>query len=180
MLACFPGTGRATSLMPAQSGEEPAPPRLRICFDNEATVVIRLITEHESTFAAYVFLADAVHATGGSRYALWLDPRLQLVAATYPPATVVGEPLTGVEVGFADCQAVGAPVLVSTLTVDAGLLHNIDNVELRVDPHPAAGMVEYFDCESIAYGVAGGSAFVTRVTPVARATWSAIRNLYRR
>lgn len=154
------------------------PTMVGIYFDTEATQTVKVCNGGADEFyTAYIFIMNAPRRPGGAAYQLALDPRIQLIGATYPPGVHLGNPLVGIQVGFTDCFLIGTPTLVSTLTLWAGN-SLVDNAEIRIDPYPPAGAVEFADCDGVIDFVAGGSAFLTIPISAEAMTWSTIKALY--
>jgi len=163
---------------PATSTMGSAPTMVGIYFDTAATQTVKVCNGGaDEYYTAYIFIVNATHKAGGAGYKLLLDPRMQLVSATYPPGVRQGAPLAGIEVGFTACYPIGTPVLVSTLTLWTGN-NLIENAEMRIDPYPPTGAVEFADCNGVIYNVDGGSAFLTIPISTEAMTWAAIKALY--
>lgn len=158
----------------------PPRPSVGIFFDTAATTTYGTFNGgYDEYHTAYIMAVNTEATVGGAAYKLNLDPRISLLAHTYPAGLQIGDPLTGIQVGFTDCFVgyFGVPVLVSTLTLWTGA-NLLNEAELSITAYPPAGAVQISDCEGNLRSVDGGTAYLTIPVATENQSWGQIKNLY--
>ncbi|MHB8079123.1 MAG: hypothetical protein ACYDIE_07700 [Candidatus Krumholzibacteriia bacterium] len=158
----------------------PPRPTVGIFFDTAATITQGVFNGgYDQYQTAYIIVTNAEATVGGAAYKLELDSRITLLAHTYPAGIQIGEPLTGVQVGFTDCYIgyYGVPVLVSTLTLWTGN-QLLTDAQLHIAAYPPAGTIQLSDCEGNLRNVEGGTAYLTIPVAAENQSWSKIKTLY--
>lgn len=128
---------------------------------------------------AYVMVTNAEATVGGVAYKLELDPRITLLAHTYPLGIQIGEPLTGIQVAFTECYIgyFGVPVLASTLTLWTGD-QLLTEAQLKISAYPQTGTIQLADCDGNLRNVEGGTAYLSIPVAAENQSWSKIKTLY--
>jgi len=158
----------------------PPRPGVGIYFDTAATSNVGSFNGGYDTYhTAYVIATNAEATVGGAAYKLELDSRITLLAHTYPAGIQIGDPISGIQVGFTDCYVgyYGVPVLVSTLTLWTGN-QLLSDAQMSITAYPPAGVVQLSDCEGNLRSVAGGTAYLSIPVAAENQSWSQIKTLY--
>lgn len=158
----------------------PPRPTVGIFFDLAATSVSGTFNGgYDQLHTAYVMAVNTESTVGGAAYKLELDSHISLMAHTYPAGIQIGEPLSGIQVGFTDCYVgyFGVPVRISTLTLWTGA-YLLNDAEMRIAAYPMAGVIQLSDCEGNLRNVAGGTAYLTIPVAAESHSWSQIKTLY--
>jgi hypothetical protein len=159
-------------------------PSVGIYFDEQGTQITKSIQvelpDPFLPFHAYVIVFWEA-PVGGASYGLHIDPRIELLAATYPAGVQIGDPLDGcgVEVGlsFPGFGFNGNPVLISTLLLQVE--ETVYDGLICVQPNCHYDDVVVADGVAVIYTACGNCGFLTQVIGVESATWGSVKNLYR-
>ncbi len=155
-------------------------PQVGIYFDLAATNAHATFNGGVDVFhTAYIMITNAEQTVGGAAFKLTMDPRIQLLNATFPAGVQIGQLTDGTQIGFTDCYAgfFGNPVLCATLTLWTGM-NLLSNAELRIDPYPMTGIVQIANCLGELRTVGGGVATLTIPVGVETDSWGGVKSLY--
>ena len=156
-------------------------PGIGVYFDEAGTQQFASLPGGNTQYhTAYVYAVNADLWVGGMAFKLDMDPRIGVMAAEYPNAIKLGEPDSGVSIGFSDCRNghVGNIVLGCILTLWTGT-QLMTNAEIKVVDHPTEGGILLADCDAELFPVQGFSAFLTITVDAEPTTWGGVKGLYR-
>jgi hypothetical protein len=152
-----------------------------VYFDQDATQQFAFFEGGLDRFhTAYVIAVDTEMWVGGVAFQLNLDERIGLWSVEYPEALKMGEPQSGVLIGFHHCRNghYGEVVVAAILNLWTGTAL-MTNAEIKIVAHPEEGAVMVADCEGVLHPVDGYNAFLTITVDTDETSWGAVKNLYR-